>query len=188
MDLDTFRAKVARQERLVAGSDAHMLMHSMAENARRVTSEINGKFHTSEEITSLFAQLTGKAPGEGFSLFPPIYADFGKNITVGKNVFINAGCCFQDQGGIFIGDNCLIGHQVVFATLNHAAEVTSRADMFPAPIRLGNNVWIGSHATILAGVTLGDGCIVAAGAVVTKNVPAKAVVGGVPARILKYVE
>ncbi len=188
MDIQTFRAKTARGERIYAGSDAHILMHSAAEEARRITCEINGKFHTAGELCDLFAQLTGKKPGEGFALFPPLYTDFGKNITVGKRVFINAGCCFQDQGGIVIGDDCLIGHQVVFATLNHVAEVANRADMIPAPIRVGNSVWIGSHATILAGVTLGDGCIVAAGAVVTKDVPAKAVVGGVPARILKYIE
>ena len=102
-------------------------------------------------------------------------------------MFVNSGCCFQDQGGIDIGDNCLIGHQVVFATLNHDLDPAKRAGMHPAPIKLGRNVWVGAHATILAGVTVGDDAVIAAGAVVTKDVPAGAVVGGVPAKIIKHI-
>ena len=132
--------------------------------------------------------LTGQEEEESFCLFPPFYTDFGQNIAVGKDVFINEGCSFQDQGGIVIGDGCLIGHQVVLATLNHVQEPAHRADMIPAPIVLGKNVWIGAHATILAGVTVGDNSIVAAGAVVTKDVPADTVVGGVPARVIKKIQ
>ena len=118
-------------------------------------------------------------------LFPPVYSDFGKNITVGKNVFINSGCCFQDQGGVELGDGTLVGHQVVFATLNHDLDPDRRAGMYPALIKTGRNVWIGSHATLLAGVTVGDNAVIAAGAVVTKDVPADTVVAGVPARAVK---
>ena len=125
---------------------------------------------------------------ESFALFPPIYTDFGKNITFGKRVFVNSGCCFQDQGGIAIGDGTLIGHQVVFATLDHMLDPADRASMIAHPITVGKNVWIGSHATILSGVTIGDNSVVAAGAVVTKSVPANTVVAGVPARIVKTIE
>ncbi|HJK73201.1 MAG TPA: DapH/DapD/GlmU-related protein [Methanocorpusculum sp.] len=104
---------------------------------------------------------------------------------MGKDVFINSGCHFQDQGGIYIGDGTLIGHSVVLATINHEAEPTIRASMHTKPIVLGKNVWVGSHATILPGVTVGDGAIVAAGAVVTKDVPPGTVVGGVPAKVIK---
>lgn len=103
-------------------------------------------------------------------------------------MFINSGCCFQDQGGVEIGDNCLIGHQVVFATLNHALDPELRAGMYPAPIKLGKNVWVGSHATLLAGVTVGDNSVIAAGAVVTRDVPANTVVGGVPAKVIRHIE
>ena len=173
---------------LAAGSEAHLCMHAAAAEARRITSEINGAYHTKEEIRALFSQLTGQELDADFGLFPPVYADFGKNIRVGKRVFINEGCCFQDQGGIEIGDDCLIGQQVVFATLNHDRVPERRANMLPAPIRLGRRVWIGAHATILPGVTIGDNAIVAAGAVVTKDVPANVIVGGVPAAILKKIE
>lgn len=123
---------------------------------------------------------------ESFGLFPPFYTDCGKNIHVGKNVFINMGCKFQDQGGIFIGDGVLIGHNVVLATLNHAKSPCDRSAMLPAPIHIGKNVWIGANATVLPGVTIGDGAIVAAGAVVNRDVPENTVVGGVPAKVIKH--
>ncbi|MDE6691318.1 MAG: sugar O-acetyltransferase, partial [Clostridia bacterium] len=114
--------------------------------------------------------------------------DYVLNITVGKNVFINSGCCFQDQGGIEIGDNVLIGQQVVIATLDHDLNPEKRANMLPASVKIGNCVWVGAHATILSGVTIGDGAVIAAGAVVTKDVPANTVVGGVPAKIIKIIK
>jgi acetyltransferase-like isoleucine patch superfamily enzyme len=96
------------------------LMRFYSREAQKITMEINTRFHEPEELAALFSRLIGKPVGEGFSLFPPFCSDFGKNITVGKNVFINADCKFQDQGGIFIDDGALIGHGVVLATLNPA--------------------------------------------------------------------
>lgn len=120
-------------------------------------------------------------------IFPPFTTDFGRNIHVSEGVFINSGCRFQDQGGIWIGARSLIGHNVVLATLNHDLSVTRRGDTIPAPIRIGQDVWIGANVTVLAGVTIGDGAVVAAGAVVTKDVPARTVVAGVPARTVREV-
>ena len=188
MDIEEYREMTARREYIEAGGEAHECMHRAAAEAQKITAAINGGYHTAEELRSLFSLLIGKEVGEGFALFPPVYADFGKNITVGRHVFINAGCCFQDQGGVEIGDGCLIGHQVVFATLNHDLQPRHRGSMYPAPIKLGRNVWVGSHATILPGVTVGDNAVVAAGAVVTKDVPANAVVAGVPAKIVRTIE
>ena len=102
-------------------------------------------------------------------------------------MFLNAGCKFQDQGGISIGDGALIGHNVVLATLNHDQNPANRGALHPAPIVIGRNVWIGANAVVLAGVTVGDGAIIAAGAVVTKDVPPNTVVGGVPAKIIKTI-
>ncbi|WP_415930427.1 acyltransferase, partial [Zhenpiania hominis] len=110
------------------------------------------------------------------------------NITVGKNVFINTGCRFQDQGGIRIGDHVLIGHNVVLATLNHDFAPYNRATMHPAPIHIEDRVWIGANATVVPGVTIGENSIVAAGAVVTKDVPPNTIVGGVPAKVLKRID
>ena len=187
MDIEEYKQQTARGEYIGGDGEVRAFMHRMAAQAQRVTAKINSGYHTPEELRALFSELTGQAVDESFSLFPPVYSDFGRNITVGRNVFINSGCCFQDQGGIVLGDGVLVGHQVVFATLDHDLDPARRGGMFPAPIRVGKNVWIGAHATILKGVTIGDNAVVAAGAVVTKDVPANTVVGGVPARVIKTI-
>lgn len=161
--------------------------NELFQEAIRIGMEMNTAYHTPEELREIMGRLIGKKVDDTFRLFPPFYTDFGKNITIGKNVFINSGCHFQDQGGITIGDNSLIGHNVVLATINHDLEPKNNRKNHYAPIMLGKHVWIGSNATVLAGVTIGDWAVVAAGAVVTKDVPAYTVVGGVPAKVLKTV-
>ncbi len=168
--------------------EIQLFMNEMSDEARKITIDINNSYHSQEELRTLFSKLFGKPVDSTFRVFPPFYTDFGKNITIGRNVFINACCHFQDHGGVTLGDGCLIGHNVVFATLNHDLNPHRRAFMMPAPIVLGKNVWIGSNSTILQGVTIGDGAVVAAGAVVTKDVPANVVVGGVPAKYLRSVD
>lgn len=165
--------------------EIYRLMDEKSDEARRITCEINNAYHSQEELRTLMSHLLGKPVDETFKMFPPFYTDFGKNITIGRNVFINACCHFQDHGGVTLGDGCLIGHNVVFATLNHGMASEDRGAMYPLPIRLGKNVWVGSNSTILQGVTVGDNAIIAAGSVVTRDVPANTVVGGVPARHLR---
>lgn len=188
MNLNDFIEYLNRGETITGGSEIHQFMHHVAQEALRITSELNSSYHTPEEICILMSKLTGKPIDESFALFPPFYTDCGKNITIGKNVFINSGCRFQDQGGITIGDDALIGHNAVLATLNHGFAPDKRKDLHPAPIVIGKNVWIGANATVLPDITIGDNAIVAAGAVVTKDVPENAVVGGVPAKIIKYID
>lgn len=155
------------------------------QEAIRIGMELNTQYHTPDEIIEIMARLTGKSVPSDFRLFPPFYTDFGKNITIGKNVFINSGCHFQDQGGIEIGEGTLIGHNVVLATINHALAPDENRKNYYKPIKIGAHVWIGAQATILQGVTIGEWAVVAAGAVVTQDVPAMTVVGGVPAQIIK---
>lgn len=118
-------------------------------------------------------------------IFPPFTSDSGRNIHLAENVFINSGCRFQDQGGIWIGAGSFIGHNVVLATLNHELSVARRGRVVPAPIRIGRRVWIGANVTVLAGVRIGDGAVVAAGAVVTRDVPEFTIAGGVPAKVIR---
>ena len=162
--------------------------NELFQEAVRIGMELNTKYHTPEELREIMGRLIGKQVDRSFRMFPPFYTDFGKNITIGKDVFINSGCHFQDQGGIEIGDGALIGHNVVLATINHDLNPKENRKNHYAAIKIGAHVWIGSNATVLPGVTIGDYAVVAAGAVVTRDVSAMTVVGGVPARVLKTIQ
>ncbi len=151
------------------------------------TMDLNNRYHTPEEIRQIMSEITGEQIDDSFNMFPPFYADFGRNIHIGKGVFINSSCHFQDQGGIFIGDHTLIGHNVVLATINHDMNPCDRHNIYK-PIRIGNRVWIGSNVVVTQGVTIGDGAVIAAGAVVTKDVAPNTVVGGVPAKFIRNID
>ena len=187
MDLAAFLDHLNSGRPVQGGGEIHQFMHGVSQEALRITAELNSGYHEPARLRELFSRLTGRPVDESFGLFPPFYTDCGKNIHIGKRVFINMGCRFQDQGGIYIGDGSLIGHGVVLATLNHAFPPNDRATMIPSPIRIGQNVWIGAGAIVLPGVTIGDGAIVAAGAVVTRDVPANTLVGGVPAKTIRTI-
>ncbi len=167
--------------------EIHLFMDEMSNEARRVTFRLNTAFHNPDEVRGLLSELFGYEVPQTLRVFPPFYTDFGKNIKVGEDVFINACCHFQDHGGVTIGDGCQIGHNVVFATINHGMAPEDRRASYPAPIMLGTNVWKGSNATLLQGGPNGDTALVAAGAVVTRDVAANTVVGGVPAKFIKNI-
>lgn len=188
MNLQDYLDHLNAGRTVVGGSPEHEFMHGVSQEAIRICMEINSRYHTPDELRALMAELTGRPVDAGFTLFPPFNSDCGKNIHLGRDVFVNAGCKFQDQGGIYLGDRVLVGQNVVLATLNHGMDPARRGDLIPAPIRIGNDVWIGANATVLPGVTIGDGAVVAAGAVVTRDVEPLTVVGGVPARPLKRIE
>lgn len=185
MNLQKFLDKMNSGEEIEAGSDYHLYMGELSQEALKITAEMNHQYHTPDELVELMRKLTGNDSFPEFGMFPPFYTDCGKNIHFGSNVFINSGCRFQDQGGIYIDDNALIGHNAVLATLNHNQIPDKRGNLIPAPIHIGKNVWLGANVTVCPGVTIGDGAIVAAGAVVTSDVEENSIVGGVPARKIK---
>lgn len=185
MELTEFLDHVGRRATIKGGSEAHRFMHRAAQDALRVTAELNTGYRTPEEVRALLAQLTGRPVAESVALFPPFSCEFGKNLVLGADVFINMGCLFQDAGGITLGDGTLVGHGSTIVTLNHAVDPDRRADMEPAPVVIGRKVWLGAGVTVVPGVTIGDGAVVGAGAVVTKDVPADTVVAGVPARVIR---
>jgi len=170
---------------ITGDSPLHRVMHEVSQDALRITGELNGGYHDPARVRELLSQLTGKDVDESVTVFPPFSADFGKNITLGRRVFINSGCRFQDQGGVVVGDDCLIGHNVVFATLNHDLDPSRRADMHPSRIVVGRNVWLGANVTVLPGVTIGDNAVVGAASVVTRDVPENVIVVGSPARVVR---
>ncbi|MBR0085853.1 MAG: sugar O-acetyltransferase [Lachnospiraceae bacterium] len=179
--------KLNKGEKIQGGSKEHLIMHRLSQEALRITAEINGSYHDPEELNALLCELTGEEVDSTVGLFPPFHTDCGKNIHLGKGVFINMSCHFQDQGGIWIGDGSLIGHNTMIATLNHAEDPADRASLLPKPVHIGKDVWIGSNSVLLPGVTVGDGAIIAAGSVVTHDVEAFTVVAGNPARYIRKV-
>lgn len=136
MTIEDFKTYVKTRKPLDT-EEIHRFMDEMSNEARRVTFRLNAAYHTQDEVRGLLSELFGYEVPQSLRVFPPLYADFGKNITIGENVFINACCHFQDHGGVSIGDGCQIGHNVVFATLNHGLAPKERKSTYPAPIVLG---------------------------------------------------
>lgn len=184
-EMESLQRLLHSSTRVEGGSPEHMAMSRRAYDVRRLLMDLNCNYHTHDEIVELFSEITEKPVDPSFGLFPPFYTEFGKNITVGRNVFINAGCQFQDHGGIVLEDGVLVGHNTVIATLNHDQDFRRRSSLIPKPVRICRDVWIGAGCVICPGVTVGEHSIVAAGAVVTKDVPPDVVVAGVPARVIK---
>ena len=141
--------------------------------------------HDPAETRNLLSQVTGSEIDESVAVFTPLYINYGKHTKIGKNVFINFDCVFLDLGGITIEDNVLIAPKVSLLSEGHPVSPSERHSLVPGHIHIKKNAWIGAGATILPGVTIGENAVVAAGAVVSKDVPANTVVGGVPAKHLK---
>lgn len=140
-----------------------------------------------DEIVSLFSKVLGKEV-EGVTIFTPIHINYGKHINIGKNVFINFDCTFLSLGGVTIEDDVLIGPKVSLITENHPLNPKQRKGLICKHILIKKNAWIGANATILPGVTIGENAVVAAGAVVSKDVPDDTLVGGIPAKFIKTIE
>lgn len=140
-----------------------------------------------EEMRAVLGEITGRELDPSFAIFPPFHINYGRNTTFGKNVFINFDCVFVDLGGITLEDGVFLAPRVSLLTESHPLEPAKRHALQAAPIHIKRNAWIGGGATILGGVTIGENAVVAAGAVVSKDVPANTVVGGIPAKHLKTI-
>ncbi len=141
-----------------------------------------------DQIRERLSEIIGTQLDESTTVFVPFYTNFGRFIQIGKNVFINHACSFLDMGGITIEDEVLIGPKVNLITENHPLDPAERRALITKPILIKRKAWIGAAATILPGVTVGENSVVAAGAVVTKDVPDNTIVGGVPAKVLKNLD
>lgn len=165
---------------------------AMVANVKRataITASLNRlTFNDADEIRALFSELTGQKVDDSFLLSPPFYTTGGNEIRVGQNVFINQNCTFYDLGGLHIGDDVMIGPNVSLITAGHPLDpIQRRAVTIGKPIVIERNVWIAAGATIIGGVTVGENSVVAAGSVVTKDVPPNTLVGGNPARVIRSV-
>ncbi|MBW8687058.1 DapH/DapD/GlmU-related protein [Chitinophaga rhizophila] len=141
-----------------------------------------------DEVRDRLSEIIGRPVDKSTTIFAPFYTNIGRFISIGKNVFINHACSFLDMGGITLEDQVLIGPRVNLVTENHPLSPAERRGMLCKPILIKRNAWIGAGATILPGVTVGENAVVAAGAVVSKDVPDNTVVGGIPARVIRTIE
>jgi acetyltransferase-like isoleucine patch superfamily enzyme len=155
--------------------------------AMAITARLNRlTFDDADEVLALFSELIGKKVDDSFFLIPPFYTTGGTDITIGRNVFVNQNCTFYDLGGLDIADEVMIGPNVSLITSGHPIEPSRRrASVIAKPIVLERNVWIAAGATIIGGVTVGENSVVAAGSVVTRDVPPNTFVGGNPARVIR---
>ena len=184
--MDIFERDLAGEAISITDPEIHKIDAVIAKT-QKTLADLNGAYHTKAEIHEIFSRLTGKEVDDTFELLAPFYTDFGRNIRIGKNVFINQNCTFMDRGGITVDDNVLIAPHVNLITTNHITEPTHRRDVYSRPIHICKNVWIGAGATIMLGVTVGENSIIAAGAVVTHDIPPNVTAAGVPARVVKDV-
>lgn len=162
-------------------------MLASVKRAMAITAKLNRlTFNEAEEVRALFSDLIGKKVDDSFLLIPPFYTTGGTYISVGRNVFVNQNCTFYDLGGIDIADDVMIGPNVSIITSGHPVEPSRRRNFVVAkPIVIGQNVWIAAGVTIIGGVTVGEHSVVAAGSVVTRDVPSNVLVGGNPARVIR---
>lgn len=147
---------------------------------------LNKEYLEQNEVKDIFSKIIGKKIPESFLLLPPFHCDYGKNIEVGENVFINLNCTFFDLSTIRLENNVWVGPNCQLITENHCTSLDKRHIIVNSPVIIKENAWIGAGSTIL-GVTVGKNSIVAAGSVVTKDVPDNCIVGGNPVNFIKYI-
>lgn len=163
-------------------------LYAEFEKTMSFVGQLNSGYHTPEEIRSLLGRIWGQEPDVTVRMFPPFYTAFGKFTTVGKGVFINFGCTFLDRGGITLEDDVFIGPGVQLITENHPEQPSLRHNVYTKPVVIKRGAWIGAGAIILPGVTVGEHSIIAAGAVVTKDVPDRVIVAGTPAHVMRAIK
>ena len=164
-------------------------MVAEVKRAMAITARLNRlTFDDAADVRALFGELIGSQMDDGFMLIPPFHATGGAGMKLGRNVFVNQNCTFYDLGGLEIGDDVMIGPNVSLITSGHPVEPSRRRDgVIAKPIVIERNVWIGAGATIIGGVTIGENAVVAAAAVVTRDVPPNTLVGGNPAKIIRSI-
>lgn len=184
---------MTEKEKMIAGkpylaSDAELKAERT--KLRLTQQQFNNSYAEDESRrTSLLNELI---PNHGGNLWiePPFYCDYGYNILAGKNVYFNYNCVVLDVCPVTIGDNCMFGPSVQIYTALHPMDAQQRATLieYGKPVTIGNDVWVGGNVTILPGVTIGDRCIIGAGSVVTKDIPADSFAAGNPAKIIRKIE
>jgi len=181
--IDIFE-RLRNGETILSNDSQGYRMREASYNTKTLLMKMNNSADPAE-IRNLLSQITDTTIDDSVAVFTPLYINYGKHTKIGKNVFINFNCTFLDLGGITIEDDVLIGPNVSILSEGHPVSPECRHSLVPKSIHIKKNAWIGAGATILQGVTIGENAIVAAGAVVSKDVPDNVIVGGIPAKFIK---
>ena len=160
-------------------------IYAEVQRTMRLVAEMNSGWRTEEEVRDRLSEITGHPVPPDMRAFLPLNINYGPGVTFGRDCFLNFGCTLLSIGGITISDGAFIGPHCVLATEVHPEEPATRHTLLTKPIVIGRNAWLGASVTVLAGVTIGENAIVAACSVVTKDVPANAVVAGTPAKFVR---
>lgn len=171
-------------EKLDLNTPEYAQLEERIQQNQLLVQELNTQVHDAVAVREPVSQITGRPVDESTEIRLPFYTDCGVRIHLGKRVFINSNCMFTDLGTITLEDDALIGPNVTLATVNHRRNPAERRHLDLAPIVIKRRAWVGANATITPGVTIGENAIVAAGAVVTKDVAANTIIGGIPARVI----
>ena len=183
----TEREKMLRGELYDANFDPALLKARL--EAEGLTWEFNSHRPDDPRRRELLENMMGEL-NEGVTVLSPVYFDYGSLTMLGAGTFVNHGCYFMDGGGITIGQNCFIGPFTGFYTATHPTDYARRNQglEWAKPIRVGDNCWFGANCSVMPGVTIGNGCVIAAGSVVTKDIPDNSIAAGVPAVVKKKIE
>lgn len=163
-------------------------INAVLEETLKLTTELNLGYKAPEEVRSILTKITGNEIDDSVQVLTPFNTDFGRNIKIGKDVFINKSCMFVDLGGITLEDNVLVGPEVKILSVNHPVDPIKRRGVIIKSVKIKHNAWIGGGAIICPGVTIGENSVIGAGSVVTKDVPDNCVYVGVPAKFIKNIE
>ena len=157
--------------------------------AKKLFKEFNRTTDDEAEKRQEIMKKLFKKVGERVYMEPNFTCEFGKNITLGNDLYINFGCTLLDCGQIVIGNNTLLGPNVSMYSANHSLDAEERiaGALIPKPIIIGNRVWIGGGTTVLSGVTIGDDSVIGAGSVVTRDIPAGVVAAGNPCKVIRKI-
>ena len=166
------------------GSDE---LYADVQRTMRLCAEMNSGYHTEAEVRDCLREITRSHVPDTVRVFTPLNINYGPGVRLGDDCFLNFGCTLLALGGITIGDGAFIGPHCVLATEYHPEDPATRHTLLTKPIVIGRNAWLGANVTVLAGVTVGENAIVAAGAVVSKDVPANTIVGGMPAKEIREI-
>lgn len=185
---------MGEREKMLAGQwyDANNDQALIAERlaAAQVAYDFNQARPGSPEQASALRHLLRDGLGEGCEVLAPLYVDYGSNITLGEGTFVNHGCYFMDGAPITLGSHVFVGPFCGFYTASHPLEAKARnAGLEKAsPISVGDNCWFGANVSVMPGVTIGCGCVIAAGSVVTRDLPDNSLAAGVPAKIKRTID